>query len=31
LEKSGYWKRTNRNLNAIKERLNKITEKIHSL
>lgn len=31
LEKAGYWKRTNRNLNAIKERLNKITEKIHSL
>lgn len=31
LDKSGYWKRTNRNLNAIKERLNKITEKIHSL
>lgn len=31
LEKSGYWKRTTRNLNAIKERLNKITEKIHSL
>lgn len=31
LDKTGYWKRTNRNLNAIKERLNKITEKIHSL
>jgi hypothetical protein len=31
LEKAGYWKRTHRNLNGIKERLNKITEKIHSL
>ena len=31
LEKAGYWKITHRNLNGIKERLNKITEKIHSL
>ena len=31
LEKAGYWKRTHSNLNGIKERLNKITEKIHSL
>jgi hypothetical protein len=31
LEKTGYWKRTHRNLSGIKERLNKITEKIHSL
>jgi hypothetical protein len=31
LEKNSYWKRTHRNLNGIKERLNKITQKIHSL
>ena len=31
LERTGYWKRTHRNLNGIKERLNKITQRIHEL
>ena len=31
LDRTGYYKRTYGNLNAIKERLNKIAEKIHSM
>lgn len=31
LDRTGYYKRTYSNLNAIKERLNKIAEKIHSM
>ena len=31
LERNGYWKRTHRNLSGIKERLNKITQRIHEL
>ena len=31
LERTGYWKRTHRNLSGIKERLNKITQRIHEL
>ena len=31
LDRTGYWKRTYSNLNTIKERLNKIAEKIHSM
>jgi hypothetical protein len=31
LDRTSYWKRTHRNLNGIKERLNKITQRIHEL
>jgi hypothetical protein len=31
LDRTGYYKRTYSNLNTIKERLNKIAEKIHSM